>query len=79
MIGLVGASGTGKSTLINLIMRLYDVDQGKITIDGVDIKNIKTESLHSQIGVVLPGNFSIFRQHPCQYSVCKARTLRLLR
>lgn len=57
MIGLVGASGTGKSTLINLIMRLYDVDQGKITVDGVDLRSMKTESLHSQIGVVLQETF----------------------
>lgn len=57
MIGLVGASGTGKSTLINLIMRLYDVDQGKISIDGVDIRDIKLECLHSQIGVVLQETF----------------------
>lgn len=57
MIGLVGASGTGKSTLINLIMRLYDVDQGRITLDGTDIRNIKSESLHSQIGVVLQETF----------------------
>lgn len=57
MIGLVGASGTGKSTLINLIMRLYDVDQGSILLDGVDLRDIKRESLHSQIGVVLQETF----------------------
>lgn len=57
MIGLVGASGAGKSTLINLIMRLYDVDQGKITLDGTDIRNVKSECLHSQIGVVLQETF----------------------
>jgi len=57
MIGLVGASGTGKSTLINLIMRLYDVDQGRITLDGVDLREVKTESLHRQIGVVLQETF----------------------
>lgn len=52
-IGLVGASGVGKSTLINLIMRLYDVEEGSITIDGVNIKDIKGEDLRSQMGVVL--------------------------
>lgn len=57
MIGLVGASGTGKSTLINLIMRLYDADQGKITVDGCDIRDIQMECLHSQIGVVLQETF----------------------
>ena len=57
MIGLVGASGTGKSTLINLIMHLYEIDDGEILIDGVDIRNIRLEKFHSQIGVVLQENF----------------------
>lgn len=57
MIGLVGASGTGKSTMINLIMHLYEVDSGKILIDGIDIKDISVENYHSQIGVVLQETF----------------------
>lgn len=57
MIGLVGASGTGKSTLINLLMHLYEIDDGELLIDGVDIRNIKLEKFHSQIGVVLQENF----------------------
>lgn len=57
MIGLVGASGSGKSTLINLLMRLYDADSGNILIDGVDIRNIRKESLHKEIGVVLQETF----------------------
>lgn len=56
-IGLVGASGVGKSTLINLIMRMYDVDEGSITIDGVDIRNISQDCLRSQMGVVLQETF----------------------
>jgi len=56
-IGLVGASGVGKSTLINLIMRMYDVEDGSITVDGVDIRDISQDSLRSQIGVVLQETF----------------------
>lgn len=57
MVGLVGHSGAGKSTIINLIMRLYDTDEGTIFIDGVDIKDISFKDLHSQIGVVLQETF----------------------
>ena len=53
MIGIVGHSGCGKTTLINLVMRLYDVTEGKIEIDGVNIKDISQATLRSQIGVVL--------------------------
>lgn len=57
MIGLVGHSGAGKSTLINLVSRFYDVNEGRILIDGIDIRNIKQEELRSQIGVVLQETF----------------------
>lgn len=57
MIGLVGSSGTGKSTMINLLMRLYNVDQGEILVDGVNINDISVKSLHDQIGVVLQETF----------------------
>ena len=53
MIGLVGHSGCGKTTLINLIMRMYDVSEGEIIIDGVNIKDISRNALSSQIGAVL--------------------------
>jgi ABC-type multidrug transport system, ATPase and permease components len=56
-IGIVGKSGVGKSTLINLVMRLYDVDEGSIKIDGHDLRDISQESLRSQIGVVLQETF----------------------
>lgn len=57
MIGIVGHSGVGKSTMINLIMRLYDPTSGSIKIDGVDLRDIKSESLHRKLGVVLQETF----------------------
>ena len=57
MIGLVGHSGAGKTTLINLICRFYDVIDGEILIDGVDVRNIAMRDLRSQIGVVLQDPF----------------------
>lgn len=57
MIGLVGHSGAGKSTLVNLISRFYDVNEGSVKIDGVDLRDISQQSLHSQIGVVLQEPF----------------------
>ena len=57
MVGLVGPSGAGKSTLINLVCRLYDVDDGQILIDGVDVRRIRLADLHRQIGVVLQETF----------------------
>lgn len=51
-IGLVGYSGCGKTTLANLLIRLYDIDKGIITIDGQDIKEISQESLHNNISFI---------------------------
>jgi ATP-binding cassette subfamily B protein len=57
MIGLVGQSGAGKSTTINLICRFYEVQEGEVVIDGVNIKQIAQKDLRSQIGVVLQEPF----------------------
>ena len=55
MIGLVGRSGVGKTTLINLIARFYDADHGSIELDGVDIRRIRLRDVRRQIGIVLRG------------------------
>jgi len=57
MIGLVGQSGAGKSTTINLLCRFYEVQEGEVLIDGVNIKQIAQNDLRSQIGVVLQEPF----------------------
>lgn len=57
MIGLVGHSGAGKSTFINMICRFYDSDEGTITIDGTSIQQISQSDLRKQIGVVLQETF----------------------
>lgn len=51
-VALVGESGSGKSTLSDLLPRFYDVGSGKITIDGIDIRNFKVEDLRREIGIV---------------------------
>ena len=52
-IALVGATGSGKTTIVNLLTRFYDIDSGKITIDGVDINDIPKKELRSEIAIVL--------------------------
>lgn len=52
-IALVGATGSGKTTVVNLLMRFYDVDSGEILIDGVNIKDIQCGNLRSHTGIVL--------------------------
>ena len=60
-MGLVGFSGSGKSTFVNLILRLFDPQSGQILIDGVDIKDMTQEALHSQISLI-PQDPSLFHR-----------------
>ena len=57
MIGLVGRSGVGKSTMINLICRFYEVDRGALEVDGVDIRHLRLEDVRRQIGMVSQESF----------------------
>ena len=60
MIGIVGHSGAGKTTLINLLCRFYDVTAGMLRIDGVDIRDLSMDEIRKQIGIVLQSPF-LFR------------------
>src|SRR3954451_4770653 len=52
IVALVGGSGSGKSTLVNLLPRFYDVGSGRITIDGIDIREVRLKSLRGMMGLV---------------------------
>jgi ATP-binding cassette subfamily B protein len=56
-IAILGATGSGKSTLVKLIPRFYEIDEGSITIDGHDVRNVTMRSLRSQIGMVAQESF----------------------
>lgn len=57
VIGLIGGTGSGKSTLVSLIPRFYDVTRGRVTVDGVDVRKLDLVDLRSQIGIVLQETF----------------------
>ncbi|MBE7384095.1 MAG: ABC transporter ATP-binding protein [Leptolyngbya sp. SIO1E4] len=59
VIALVGASGAGKTTLVNLLLRFFDPDAGQVLIDGVDIREVTLDSLRRQIGIV-PQDITLF-------------------
>ncbi|MBE6011513.1 MAG: ABC transporter ATP-binding protein [Lachnospiraceae bacterium] len=56
-LGIIGATGSGKSTVLNLLLRFYDTDAGEIFINGKDIRTIPYETLHTQFGVVFQNDF----------------------
>jgi ATP-binding cassette subfamily B protein len=56
-IAIVGPTGAGKTTIINLLPRFYDVTEGSVKIDGVDVRDVSAESLRRQIGIVLQDTF----------------------
>ncbi len=58
-VAIVGPTGAGKTTLVNLILRFYEMDAGRITLDGVDITELKREDLRSQVGMVLQDTWLI--------------------
>ncbi len=60
-VGLVGSSGAGKSTVLSLLQRFYDVSDGRITIDGQDIRDVTQESLRSTMAIV-PQDISLFHR-----------------
>lgn len=56
-LGVLGATGSGKSTILNLLMRLYEADEGRILLDGQDIRTIDYETLRKKFGVVFQNDF----------------------
>lgn len=60
MIALVGPTGAGKTTIVSLISRFYDIDEGKISIDGTDIRDVTLDSLRTSVGVMMQDTF-LFR------------------
>ena len=57
MVALVGPTGSGKTTIVNLLSRFYDIDSGQILIDGIDIRRINRHSLRKKLGIVLQDTF----------------------
>jgi ATP-binding cassette, subfamily B, bacterial len=57
MIGIVGRSGSGKSTMVNLLGRFYDVQEGRILIDGIDLRDLSSHDLRARLGIVFQESF----------------------
>ena len=57
LVGKIWSTGSGKSTIVNLISRFYDVQEGRVLIDGIDVKSVSIESLRRQMGIMTQDNF----------------------
>nr|WP_245858832.1 ABC transporter ATP-binding protein [Luteimicrobium subarcticum] len=76
-VAIVGPTGAGKTTLVNLVMRFYDVDGGRITLDGVDTRDMPRATLRSQVGMVLQDTW-LFKgsiEENLRYGVADGRTV----
>lgn len=60
MVGIVGRSGSGKTTMVNLLGRFYDVQEGSVSVDGIDIRELSMQSLREHLGIVFQDSF-LFR------------------
>ena len=72
-VALLGATGSGKTTIINLLPRFYDVSAGRVLVDGHDVRDVTLESLRAQIGIVLQETTLFSRHHPRQHRLRPAR------
>ena len=66
-IGFLGATGSGKTSLVNLVPRFYDVVEGRVTLDGVDVRDIPQHDLRDIVGDGAPGGDPLHRRHPRQH------------
>lgn len=66
-LGILGETGSGKSTIALLLARLYDPKEGKITIGGVDLREMNQTELRRGVGVVLPGAVPVFKNGRAEY------------
>ncbi|MET3206640.1 MULTISPECIES: ABC transporter ATP-binding protein [unclassified Arthrobacter] len=75
-VAIVGPAGAGKTTLVNLIMRFYELDAGRITLDGVDVTSVPRHELRSRLGMVLQDTWLFGRDRPGQHRLRPARGYR---
>ena len=75
VVALVGPTGVGKSTLVSLIPRFYDVVSGSIKLDGIDIRDLEVEDLRKQISIVLAGRLPLSWHRPRKYPLRKSERI----